>query len=134
MLTGETRNGIDGIWTILWTEGSTNPLTNIEQITYLLFMKNLDEIELAKEEDGELLGIKVESIFPTDKQHYRWSKFKNLPAQDMYRLVSEEIFPFIQNLQGDEGDTAFSRYMKDARFLIKSIKSKNESLVCCLEQ
>lgn len=118
MLTGETRNRIDGIWTTLWTEGSTNPLTNIEQITYLLFMKNLDEIELAKEEDGELLGIKVESIFPTDKQHYRWSKFKNLPAQDMYRLVSEEIFPFIQNLQGDEGDTAFSRYMKDARFLI----------------
>ncbi len=118
MLTGETRNRIDGIWTILWTEGSTNPLTNIEQITYLLFMKNLDEIELAKEEDGELLGMKVESIFPADKQHYRWSKFKNLPAQDIYRLVSEEIFPFIQNLQGDEGDTAFSRYMKDARFLI----------------
>lgn len=118
MLTGETRNGIDGIWPTLWTEGSTNPLTNIEQITYLLFMKNLDEIELAKEEDGELLGMKVESIFPADKQHYRWSKFKNLPAQEMFRLVSEEIFPFIQNLQGDEGDTAFSRYMKDARFLI----------------
>lgn len=118
MLTGETRNKIDGIWTTLWTEGSTNPLTNIEQITYLLFMKNLDEMELAKEEDGELLGIKVDSIFPVDKQHYRWHQFKDLPAEDMYRLVSEEIFPFIQNLQGDEGDTAFSRYMKDARFLI----------------
>lgn len=118
MLTGETRNKIDGIWITLWTEGSTNPLTNIEQITYLLFIKNLDEMELAKEEDGELLGIKVDSIFPADKQHYRWHQFKDLPAEDMYRLVSKEIFPFIQNLQGDEGDTAFSRYMKDARFLI----------------
>lgn len=81
-------------------------------------MKYLDEIELGKEVDKKLLGLNVESIFPTDKQHYRWSKFKNLPAADMFRLVSEEIFPFIQNLQGDEGDTAFSRYMKDARFLI----------------
>ena len=68
MLTGETRNRIDGIWTTLWTEGSTNPLTNIEQITYLLFMKNLDEIELAKEEDGELLGLEVRtaSSLPTN--------------------------------------------------------------------
>lgn len=81
-------------------------------------MKNLDEIELGKEVDKKLLGLEVHSIFPADKQHYRWNKFKDLLAQDMYRLVSEEIFPFIQNLQGDEGDTEFSRYMKDARFLI----------------
>lgn len=118
MLTGEMRNRIDGIWTTLWTEGSTNPLTNIEQITYLLFMKNLDEIEQEKEVDIKLRKLDVKNIFPADKQHYRWNQFKNRPAADMFRLVSEEIFPFIQNLQGDEGDTAFSRHMKDARFLI----------------
>lgn len=118
MLTGELRNKIDGIWTILWTEGSTNPLTNIEQITYLLFMKNLDEIETGNESDGELFGWDMEPLFPKDKQHYRWKNFKGLSAKEMFDLMYEEIFPFVQNLQGDEGNTSFSRYMRDARFTI----------------
>lgn len=57
MITGDIKNKIDRIWTMLWTEGSTNPLTNIEQLTYLIFMKGLDESELEKEQDNELLGI-----------------------------------------------------------------------------
>ena len=71
MLTGQLRNKVDSIWTTLWTEGSTQPLVNIEQITYLLFMKGLDEAELAREEDSKLLGIDYESIFPKDKPEYR---------------------------------------------------------------
>jgi type I restriction enzyme M protein len=118
MLTGELKNKIDGIWTTLWTEGSTNPLTNIEQITYLLFMKGLDEAELAKEADAELLGLDYVGIFPVDKPHLRWNVFKNLgDAEDMYNKMMQEIFPFIKGLGGKE-DSAFSKYMKDAIFQI----------------
>ena len=118
MLTGELKNKIDGIWTTLWTEGSTNPLTNIEQVTYLLFMKGLDEGELAKEADAELLGLNHNSIFPKDKPYLRWHVFKNLgDAEDMYNKMIREIFPFIKGLGGKE-DSAFSVYMKDAIFQI----------------
>ncbi|ASI34318.1 DNA methyltransferase [Exiguobacterium sp. N4-1P] len=118
MLTGELKSKIDGIWTTLWTEGSTNPLTNIEQVTYLLFMKGLDEGELAKEADAELLGLEYKSIFPKDKSYLRWHTFKNLgDAADMYTIMIQEIFPFIKGLGGKE-DSAFSVYMKDAIFQI----------------
>lgn len=118
MLTGELKNKIDGIWTTLWTEGSTNPLTNIEQVTYLLFIKGLDETELTKEADAELLGLDYKSIFPRDKPYIRWNIFKNLgDAEDMYNKMVQEIFPFIKDLGGKE-DSAFSKYMKDAIFQI----------------
>lgn len=118
MITGELKNKIDGIWTTLWTEGSTNPLTNIEQLTYLLFMKGLDETELAKEQDAELLGLEHEGIFPKDKPYLRWNVFKNLgDAEDMYNKMVQEIFPFIKGLGGKE-ESAFSTYMKDAIFQI----------------
>lgn len=119
MITGELKNKIDQLWEMLWTEGNANPLTNIEQLTYLLFMKDLDRVELGRENDAEFLGIPYEGIFPKDKPEYRWSTFKNLgDAQEVYRLMSQEIFPFIKNLKGDTDDTAFSRYMRDAIFQI----------------
>ena len=119
MITGELKNKIDQLWEMLWTEGNANPLTNIEQLTYLLFMKDLDRVELGRENDAEFLGIPYEGIFPKDKPEYRWSIFKNLgDAQEVYRLMSQEIFPFIKNLKGDTDDTAFSRYMRDAIFQI----------------
>ncbi|ASK36356.1 hypothetical protein CEK62_19675 [Alcanivorax sp. N3-2A] len=118
MITGELKNKIDGIWTTLWTEGSTNPLTNIEQVTYLLFMKGLDESELAKEQDAELLGLEHDGIFPKDKPYLRWNVFKNLgDAEDMYNKMVQEIFPFIKGLGGQD-ESAFSTYMKDAIFQI----------------
>ncbi|KOY80270.1 class I SAM-dependent DNA methyltransferase [Lysinibacillus sp. FSL H8-0500] len=118
MITGELKNKIDGIWTTLWTEGSTNPLTNIEQVTYLLFMKGLDEAELAKEQDAELLGLAYDGIFPKEKSYLRWNVFKNLgDAEDMYNKMTQEIFPFIKGL-GGEDESAFSKYMKDAIFQI----------------
>ncbi|MCF2716845.1 type I restriction-modification system subunit M [Paenibacillus sp. UKAQ_18] len=128
MITGEIKNKIDTIWTTLWTEGNTNPLTNIEQLTYLLFIKGLDEGELKKENEAEFLGIEYRGIFsemPADfnevqKKHWpmiRWTQFKNLPAQEMYEVMVSTIFPFIKTLGGKE-ESAFSKYMKDAMFQI----------------
>ena len=119
MLTGELRNKVDAIWTTLWNEGSTNPLTNIERITYLIFMKSLDQTELVKEQDANLLGLPHVSVFPEDNPEFRWHKFKELgSAEEMFNLMQFEIFPFIKNLQGEDGKTSFSRYMKDAIFQI----------------
>ena len=119
MLTGEIKNKVDAIWTTLWTEGSTNPLTNIEQITYLLFMKGLDQLQMQREDDANILGLEFKSIFPEGKEKYRWHVFKNIgSATEMFELMQREIFPFIKSLQGDRGDTSFSRYMKEANFQI----------------
>lgn len=128
MITGEIKNRIDGIWTTLWTEGNTNPLTNIEQLTYLLFIKGLDESELRKEKDAAFLGLEHTGIFsemPADltdiqKEHWpkmRWTQFKQLPAEEMHQVMITTIFPFIKTLGGKE-ESAFSKYMKDASFMI----------------
>ena len=128
MITGELKNQIDKIWETLWTEGNANPLTNIEQITYLLFIKSIDEAELTKEQEAELLELPYEGIFSNvpvsfndmQKEHWpkmRWTQFKNLPAQEMFDVMVQTIFPFIKTLGGKE-DTAFSKYMKDATFQI----------------
>ncbi|WP_167958829.1 type I restriction-modification system subunit M [Anaerosporobacter faecicola] len=117
MITGELRSKVDRIWETFWTGGITNPLEVIEQFTYLLFMKQLDEVELTKESDAELIGIPFDATFPSDKQHLRWSKFKNEEATNMYNIVMNEAFPFIKNLHQD-GESAYARYMGDAIFKI----------------
>lgn len=117
MLTGELRNKVDKIWEIFWTGGITNPLSVIEQFTYLLFIKGLDEAETTKENEHMLLGMEYEGIFPKDKQHLRWSKFKHMEAQHMFDIVSNEVFPFIKNLHADK-DSAYAKYMDDAIFMI----------------
>ncbi|SHH49515.1 type I restriction-modification system subunit M [Tepidibacter thalassicus] len=117
MITGELKNKIDKIWETFWTGGITNPLTVIEQFTYLLFIKGLDEVETTKENEAVLLGFDYEGIFPKDKQYIRWSKFKNLEASKMYEIVSKEVFPFIKNLHGNK-DSAYTKYMSDAIFVI----------------
>lgn len=117
MITGELKNKVDKIWETFWTGGITNPLTVIEQFTYLLFIKGLDEAETQREQEAALLGIEFERIFPEDKQHLRWSKFKNLEASQMYEIVSEEVFPFIKSLHGNK-NSAYAKYMSDAIFMI----------------
>ncbi|ANB60542.1 type I restriction-modification system subunit M [Anoxybacteroides amylolyticum] len=117
MLTGELRNKVDKIWETFWTGGITNPLTVIEQFTYLLFIKGLDEAETYREQEAVLLGIDFERMFPEDKQHLRWSKFKNLEASQMYDIVSNEVFPFIKSLHGNK-NSAYAKYMSDAIFMI----------------
>lgn len=118
MITGELRNKIDRIWETFWTGGITNPLDVIEQFTYLLFIKQLDEVETTKENEANFLGVPFESMFLDECQKYRWSKFKNLgAAEEMYEIVANGVFPFIKNLHQD-GDSAYARYMGDAIFKI----------------
>ncbi len=118
MITGELKNKIDKIWETFWTGGITNPLDVIEQFTYLLFIKQLDDVETTKENEAHFLGVPYEPMFPEDCQKYRWSKFKNLgSADEMYDLVLNGVFPFIKNLHQD-GDSAYSKYMGDAIFKI----------------
>ena len=118
MITGEVRNKVDKIWEVFWTGGITNPLEVIEQFTYLLFIKQLDETETIRENEASFLGIEYQGIFSEECQKYRWSRFKNLgDAQEIYDIVLNGVFPFIKNLHGD-GESAYSKYMGDAIFKV----------------
>jgi type I restriction enzyme M protein len=122
MITGEIKSKVDKLWTTFWNNGISNPLSVIEQISYLLFIKRLDDLELAKERKAQRLGKQVENpLFSEDNQRSRWSHFKNLTdAEEMLRIVRDEAFPFIKHLGGTAADTAYARHMKDAVFLIAS--------------
>ncbi|WP_291707305.1 type I restriction-modification system subunit M N-terminal domain-containing protein, partial [Clostridium sp.] len=118
MITGELKSKVDKIWETFWTGGITNPLEVIEQFTYLLFIKGLDEIETTKEAEASILGIDFKRTFPEDKQHLRWSKFSNEGnPEKMYLIVQNEVFPFIKNLHGNN-ESAYAKYMGDAIFKI----------------
>ncbi len=118
MLTGELRNKVDRIWEVFWTGGITNPLEVIEQFTYLLFIKQLDDVETTKESEAFFFGLEYKGIFPSGCQKYRWNQFKNLgDAQEIYDTVLNGVFPFIKNLHSD-GDSAYSKYMGDAIFKV----------------
>ena len=113
----ETKNIIDRIWTYFWEGGVTNPLTVIEQITYLLFIKGLDDIDINREKNDNMLGIKTKRIFDENHQDYRWSIFKNYTAEKMYKIVGEDVFPFIKELSKDK-NSGYAKYMQDAMFII----------------
>jgi len=117
MITGELRSKVDKIWETFWTGGITNPLSVIEQFTYLLFIKGLDEVETTNESESVLLDIPFEGMFTSDKQHLRWSKFKQLESKQMFEVVSKEVFPFIKNLHGNK-NSAYAKHMSDAIFMI----------------
>lgn len=116
MITGELKNKVDKVWETFWTGGITNPLTVIEQFTYLLYIKTLDDNEKKKEMDAELLGLDFEGVFPKDKPQLRWSIFSNMGPDEMFKVVTEEVFPFIKDLGGKE--SVYSKFMKDAIFVI----------------
>ena len=113
----ETKSIIDRIWTNFWEGGVTNPLTVIEQITYLLFIKGLDDIDIAHEKSDHMLGIKTKRIFDEKHQECRWSIFKNYPAEKMYRIVGEDVFPFIKSLSNNK-NSGYAKYMDDAIFIL----------------
>ena len=120
MITGELKNKIDRIWEIFWTGGITNPLTVIEQFTYLLFIKGLDDRQLQLERNAAITGLTPERIFPKASQHLRWSNFKHKAAEEMYGLFTDPlkgVFSFIKNLHDDK-NSGFSKYMSDALFLM----------------
>ena len=117
MITGDIKNKVDRIWEVFWTGGVVNPLSVIEQITYLLFIRGLDIADSTREKESIVLGIEHKSIFAKDKQHLRWSVFKDLQAQKMYQIIADEVFPFIKTLNGDK-DSAYATYISDAIFII----------------
>lgn len=119
MITGEIKNKIDKIWLDIYAGGITQPLTVIEQLTYLMFIRSLDEKEM-ENESLETLGEEgITKIFPqTDEgQSMRWNKFKDKDSREIYDIVSSKVFPYIKAMNNNE-DSAFSRYMEDAMFLI----------------
>lgn len=119
MITGELKSKVDKLWTTFWSNGISNPLSVIEQISYLLFIKRLDDLELAKEQQAKRLGEAIENpIFSAEQQNCRWSEFRNQNAADMLAIVRDEAFPFIKNM-GKAGG-AYAVHMKDATFLIAS--------------
>lgn len=100
MVTGELKQKLDALWESFWTGGITNPLSVIEQITYLLFIKGLDDLQIQKEKDANTFNIKLENpVFGPNQQHLRWSNFKHKSPEEMYEIVSKEVFPFIKNLR-----------------------------------
>ena len=139
MITGVIKNKVDKIWTDIWAGGITNPLTVIEQLTYLMFIRSLDEKELEAEDFENTMGGTMDKIFPQTEigQSMRWSKFKDRDPREIFEILSLRVFPAIKKMKNghlpdfndrgelievpgeDEGtDTAFSRYMDDAMFLV----------------
>ena len=124
MITGELKNKIDGLWDVFAAGGLTNPLEVIEQITYLMFIHDLDESDNKRAKESAMLGLPFESIFSDqvnigdrviDGKQLKWSVFHDFPAGRMYSVMQEWIFPFIKGLHGDK-NSAYSKYMDDAIF------------------
>jgi type I restriction enzyme M protein len=124
MITGELKQKIDAIWDAFWSGGIANPLEVMEQITYLLFVRRLDDLQQVAENRANTTGGAIEkSVFPAGEdgvgQSYedlRWSRFREMEPGGMFAVVSERVFPFLRTLGGD-GST-YSHHMKDARFTI----------------
>jgi len=109
---------VDRIWDHFWANGLANPLAVIEQISYLLFMKRLDDLDLAAEHAANRTGQPVRRrFFGDEQQHLRWSRFKDFDSERMFKVVRDEVFPFLRDLNPNQG-SAYSRFMRDAVFLI----------------
>ncbi len=132
MITGEIKSRIDSIWDTFFAGGITNPMTVLEQMTYLFFMKMLDDAQKTKEANANIMGVAVKD--PTfrdgmwhnpdiDKdvpyETLRWSVFKNKEAEEMYRIISRDAFAFIKNLNTGK-ESAYSRFMANATFMIQN--------------
>ncbi len=124
MITGEVRAKVDQVWNAFWSGGISNPLEVIEQITYLLFLRRLDELQTLEENKATRTNKPIENaIFPIGDdprgrpyQDLRWSHFKNFSASEMYDVLNDHVFPFLRILGGDE--STYAHHMKDARFTI----------------
>lgn len=126
MITGELKNKIDGLWEIFWTGGLTNPLDVIEQMTYLMFIHDLDEADNLHIKESAMLGLPYQSVFAEEVtvgerkisgEQLKWSVFHDFPSQKMYVTMQELVFPFIKNLHGNK-ESAYAKYMGDAIFKI----------------
>lgn len=119
MITGELKSQIDKVWEAFWTGGLANPITVIEQMTYLLFIRRLDELQTQKEQKATLLKKKIEDpLYKESESNLRWSRFKNMDPEVMFKLFTkpEGVFEFLRNV--GTRSAAFSKYMKGATFMI----------------
>ena len=126
MITGELKNKIDGLWDVFASGGLVNPLEVIEQITYLMFIHDLDDLDNKRAKESAMLGLPFESIYAEDVEigdrvidgtQLKWSVFRDFPADRMYSIMQEWVFPFIKTLHNDK-NSAYSKYMDDAIFKI----------------
>ena len=126
MVTGELKNKIDSLWDIFAAGGLVNPLDVIEQITYLMFIRDLDDVDNLRAKEAIMLGLPYESLFADqvqigertiDGKQLKWSEFRHFPAARMYTVMQEWVFPFIKTLHADK-NSAYSKYMDDAIFKI----------------
>ena len=141
MITGELKNKIDGMWDVFAAGGLVNPLDVIEQVTYLMFIHDLDDTDNIRAKESAMLGLPYKSIFADEVQvgdrtiegaQLKWSVFHDFPATRMYTVMQEWVFPFIKNLHGDK-NSAYSKYMDDAIFKLPTplLLSK---VVDCLDE
>ena len=116
MITGKLKNDIDQIWNDMYSYGMANPLVVIEQLSYLFFIKSLDDMETESEKAAEIFGTEYERIFPADSagQEMRWSVFQHKKAEDIHAILRDRVFPFIKQLRGDT--SPYARYMENAVF------------------
>ncbi|MDF2561226.1 MAG: SAM-dependent methyltransferase [Microbacterium sp.] len=117
VITGELKSKVDRVWDAFWSGGISNPLQVIEQITYLLFIRRLDELQTLADNREKLTGNPNENpVFAEAQQHLRWSRLKNAGGDVMFTRMGAEVFPFLRQLGGD-GST-YAEHMKDATFMI----------------
>ncbi len=119
MITGELKSQIDKVWEAFWTGGLSNPISVIEQMTYLLFIRRLDELQTQKEQKANLLKQTIEEpLYSTGEEHLRWSRFKNMDPEVMHKLFTQQegVFDFLKNIGSKSA--AFSKFMKGATFMI----------------
>lgn len=124
MITGAIKSQVDKVWDAFWSGGISNPLEVIEQITYLLFLRRLDDMQTLEENKATRLKKPIEHrIFPEGKdelgrpyEDMRWSRFRNFAPEEMFTVVDRHVFPFLRTLGGN-GST-YAHHMKDARFTI----------------
>ncbi|WP_246868505.1 class I SAM-dependent DNA methyltransferase [Saccharopolyspora sp. ASAGF58] len=116
-MTGELKSKIDRLWDAFWSGGISNPLEVIEQITYLMFIRRLDQLQQGKERVARHTGKPVENpIYTEETQQLRWSVFKSKHPEDMLKVLGDGVFPWLRNLGGD--DSTYAHHMKNARFTI----------------
>ena len=128
MITGKLKSKVDRIWDTMWSGGISNPLSVIEQLTYLLFIKRLDELHTLKERKAARAGTPIqEPVFAADQDRLRWSRFKDAAPEQLFETVRDEVFPFIKSLgqKGEadgEGDSTYTHHMKDALFMMPTAR------------
>ena len=126
MITGELKSKVDRVWDTMWSGGISNPLSVIEQLTYLLFIKRLDELHTLRERKAARTEKPIEEpIFASGQDDLRWSRFKETAPEQMFATVKDKVFPFIKTLgsnggteNGEEVGSTYSHHMKDALFMM----------------